>query len=148
MGRAEVAGGGSARALDCPNAETNVPAAVERAPELELAVEVAMIAKLVALLRHPPYQLGPAFGVAPEYEESRPDSLLGERVEDQRSCLGVRPVIEGQCHDSPIARNPAQRRAEERTIPVESTMHHSAYNRDSQRCVPDHSRVARPSTAV
>jgi len=70
-------------------------------------MEVAVIPKLVAFLRHAPHELGPTLSVTSQNEESCVHSLFRKGVEDQRSGIGVRAIIESERDDFPIAGNSA-----------------------------------------
>ena len=111
-------------------------------------MEVAVIPKLMAFLRHAPHELRPTLSVTSQNEEGRVHSFLRERVEDQRSGIWIRTIVECQGDDFAIAGNSAEGRTKERTVTVKRTVHGPAYHRHSQCRVTDHSRVARPSTAV
>ena len=111
-------------------------------------MEVAVISELVAFLRHAPHELRPPLGVTSQHEESRVDSFFRERVEDQRSGIGIRTIVECQRHNFPIAGDSAQGGTKERTVTVKRTVYSPSNHRHSQCSVTDHSRVARPSTAV
>jgi hypothetical protein len=137
-----------ARPPDCPNSKTNIAAHVERALELQLAVEVAVIAELMSFVGDAPHELGPAFGVTSEHEESGPHTLCGQRVENYRGCVGIGAIIEGQRHDLLVALDSAERGTEQRTVAVKGTVDGSADYRHSQSCIADHSCVARLNTAV
>jgi hypothetical protein len=148
MWSAEITGRRRTRSLDRPDSQPNVAAHVEGTLELELAMEVAVIPELMAFLRHAPHELGPTLGVTSQDEKRRMDSFFGERVEDQRSGIWVRAIIEGERDDFPFASNSSEGRTKERTVTVKRSVHRPAYHRHSQCCVTDHSRVARPNTAV
>ena len=111
-------------------------------------MEVAVIPKLVALLRHASHESRPPLSVTPQNEKGGVHSFFREGVEDQGSGIGIGTIIESERHDFPIAGNSAKRWAKEWTVTVKRTVHSPAYHRHSQCCVTDHSRVARPSTAV
>jgi hypothetical protein len=111
-------------------------------------VEVAVIAELMSLMRHPMNKLGPPLGVTPENEEGGAHALLGECVQDARRRVWIWTVVERESNYFAIALDSAQRRSEDGAVTVEGTVYGSAEDGDSQCCKRDHSCVFLPSTAV
>src|ERR1700755_898560 len=99
MGRAEIFPRRGTGALDRPDPQPNVAAYIKGTLELQLPVEVAVIAELMSVVRDPAHDLRPAFGVTAEDEEGCPHSFLGQRVENSRSGIRIRPVVEGERDD-------------------------------------------------
>src|SRR5687768_10225999 len=143
----KVPGCWRACAPDRANPQPDVTRHVKGAAKLQLAVEVAVVAELVSLVRDSPHQIRPALRMAPENEKSCPDILFRENVENDRCRLGIGSVVEGERHDFLLfALNAAERTTEQRAVSVKGSMHRAAQDRCSERGVSDHSR--RPRTAV
>ena len=84
------------RVLDRLCAEGEIGAHVGRRLEMELSVKVAVIADRVSLVSDALYEIRPLLGVSPEDEERRANSPRFERVENERSRVGIRAVVKGQ----------------------------------------------------
>ena len=85
-------------------------------------MEVAVISQLMTLSSDSIYELGPPFCVWAEQKKRRADSELRESVEDTRSRVGIRPVVERQRH-APLSRRQATGdAAEHRAVAVKEAM--------------------------
>jgi hypothetical protein len=91
-------------------------------------MEVAVIPKLMAFLRHAPHELWPTLGVTSQNEEGRVHAFVGECVENQRSGIGIRTIVECQCYDFPIPGNSAQSGTKEWTVAVKCAVYRPAYD--------------------
>jgi hypothetical protein len=89
-------------------------------------MKVAVIPKLVAFLRHASHELGPPLGVTSQNEEGRMHAFLRERVENKRSGVWIRAIVERQRDDFPIAGDSAKGRTKEWTVTVKRTVHRTA----------------------
>jgi hypothetical protein len=93
---------------------------------VELLVEVAVIAHLMAFVGDPSHQLRPPLSVAAQDEKSGAHTLFREGVENERSRVGIWTVVERERHDFSVTVDLAQRTTEDRTIAVKCAVRGSA----------------------
>ena len=111
-------------------------------------MEVPVIPNLVTFVGDSSHQLRPALGVAAQDEERGAHTLFRERVEDERSGVGVGAIIECESHGFAVTVDFPQRAAEDWAIAVKRAVCGSAYYCDSKCGKRDHSCVFWRSTAV
>jgi hypothetical protein len=115
-----------ARTSDRAESKPDIAVHVKRTLEVELLVEVSMIADLMPLVRDPSHQPRPALSVAAEDKKGRAHTLFREGVEDGRSSVRIWTVVEGQCYDFAVTVDLSQRTAEDGTIAVKRAVCGSA----------------------
>src|SRR5262245_19033238 len=116
----------SRRTLDhrCPARE--IVSDVRRRLEVQLAVEVAVIANRVAFIGDAFDQIRPALRVSSENEKGRLHPASAKRVENRRCRVGIGPVVEGERNSAAARRELANRAAEERTVTMEGAVRRAA----------------------
>ncbi len=108
-----------ARGFDCALSASQVLAHVWNPAKLQLAVEVSVIADLMALGSRATRNLRPSFHMPAEKEERRLYPLTSERVENQRSRVRIGAVIEGERDRATRRGKVMQDGAEDGTVSVE-----------------------------
>jgi hypothetical protein len=122
-----------------PQPKADVTAHVKRTLEVELPMEVAMIAELMTFMRDPSHEVRPTLRVTAQDEKCCAHAFLGESVEDSWGRIGIRAIVEGESDNFSITVDLPQRPAEDRTITMESAVRYSAEYGNPQCRKPDHS---------
>ncbi len=123
-------------------AELEVIADVRGRPEVQFPMVVAVVADRVPLLRDAGDQIRPSLGVAAENEERRLDAALGERVEDERRRVGIRPVVEGERDSEVVRRQASDGGTEDGAVAMKCAMRGAADHDGSRAKAKHHTATA------
>src|SRR6185503_14635732 len=132
--------------LDGARASREVVAHVGGRLEMQLAVVPAVIAYRMTLGRDARDELGPPVGVPAEDEERRVHAALPERVENARSRIGIRPVVEGERDGelAPPAGQVRDRGAKDRAISMKGAVCGAGGGGNSDADSEDHACAVTP----
>ena len=135
------------RPFDGPLAEYDVTPDVARQLEVQLPMEVSVIAHLMPFVNRAMNELRPPLGVAAENEERRVHAVLRKRIENRRSGVGIRTVVERE-RDLPLfGREMSDHGPEDEAVPVERAVYGTTQHGKSECSGQNHAVTAGPRTA-
>ena len=100
---------------------------------MQLAMEVAVIAELVSFDDSAVNDVGPAFGMPPENEESRLHTELPKCVENARSGVRIRAIVEREGNLALSRGQVAQNGTEDLAVSVKRSVDNAARERQTDR---------------
>ena len=117
--------------------------------EMELSVEVSVIADLMTFACDAPNQIGPSLGVCAKNEEGRFHPVLSQSVENSRCGIRVGPVIERERNCAACAGKLAEYGAKNAAVAMKHSVCGSADQSQADRSGQNHTVTWRlPRTAA